>query len=137
MVDIGEDTVTVVSGTPRDGEMRPVTATDVALLLKTSSGNNQEPDWNQLRGRFAVVHIDLRRSAVTLVTDRFSVLPLCYSIAPSRIAFSDRADSVPLQGSREIDPQAIYNYVYFHVIPAPRTIFRGSSTDGTGNQAAV
>ncbi len=55
--------------------MRAVTATDVALLLRTSSGNNQEPDWNQLRGRFAVVHIDLRRSAVTLVTDRFGVLP--------------------------------------------------------------
>jgi asparagine synthase (glutamine-hydrolysing) len=124
-VHISDDTVTVISGTPRDGEMRTMTATDVALLLRTSCANNPEPDWNQLRGRFAGVHIDLRRSAVTLVTDRFGVFPLCYSIALSRIAFSDRADSVPLQGPRELYPQAIYNYVYFHVIPAPRTIFRG------------
>ena len=124
-IHISHDTVTVVSGTPRDGEMRVVTAADVALLLKTSVGNNTEPDWEQLRGRFAIVHIDLTRGAVTLTTDRFGVFPLCCSIEGSRIAFSDRADNVPNRSLRQIDPQAIFNYVYFHVIPAPRTIFRG------------
>ena len=63
------------------------------------SVNNKKPDWDQLRGRFAIVHIDLTRSAVTLVTDRFGVFPLCCSIEGSRIAFSDRADSVPHQGA--------------------------------------
>ena len=105
--------------------MRARTAADVALLLKTSVGHNTEPDWEQLRGRFAIVHIDLTRGAVTLATDRFGVFPLCCSIEGSRIAFSDRADSVPYRSPRQIDPQAIFNYVYFHVIPAPRTIFRG------------
>ena len=62
---------------------------------------------------------------MTLATDRFSVFPLCCSIEGPRIAFSDRADSVPHRSPRDIDPQAIFNYVYFHVIPAPRTIFRG------------
>jgi asparagine synthase (glutamine-hydrolysing) len=105
--------------------MRAVTAADVASLLKTRVGHNTEPDWEQLRGRFAIVHIDLTRGVVTLATDRFGVFPLCCSIEGSRIAFSDRADSVPYQSPRQIDPQAIFNYVYFHVIPAPRTIFRG------------
>ena len=124
-IHISHDAVTAVSGTPRDREMRAVTAADVALLLKTSVGHNKEPDWERLRGRFAIVHIDLTRGAVTLATDRFGVFPLCCSIEGSRIAFSDRADSVPYRSPRQIDPQAIFNYVYFHVIPAPRTIFRG------------
>ena len=124
-IHISHDAVTAVSGIPRDREMRAVTAADVALLLKTSVGHNTELDWEQLRGRFAIVHIDLTRRAVTLATDRFGVFPLCCSIEGSRIAFSDRADSVPYRSPREVDPQAIFNYVYFHVVPAPRTIFRG------------
>jgi len=60
-----------------------------------------------------------------LITDRFSVWPLCWSQNGSRLAFSDRADSVPIHGSRDLDPQALYNYVYFHFIPAPQTAFLG------------
>ena len=29
------------------------------------------------------------------------------------------------EASTEIDPQAIFDYFYFHVIPSPRTIFKG------------
>ena len=60
-----------------------------------------------------------------LAVDRFSVKTLCYSVEDGRIAFSDRADSVPLERSRELDPQALFEYLYFHVIPAPRTVFQG------------
>src|SRR5262249_56160694 len=51
--------------------------------------------------------------------------PLCYSHEGRTLAFSDRADAVPLSAPAQIDEQAIFNYVYFHMIPAPRTIFRG------------
>ena len=125
-VDVGNGTVTVVTGEPRDQDMHVLTAADVtSLAVKNSVGNNAKSNWDQLRGRFAIVHINLKQSAVTLVTDRFGVFPLCCLTEGSRIAFSDRADSVPQTGPREIDLQAIFNYVYFHVIPAPRTIFRG------------
>ena len=86
--------------------------------------------WDRLRGRFAIFHIDLERSKATLVTDRFAVFPVCFSIDNQRIAFSDRADSVPCIAPREIDVQAIFNYVYFHVIPSPRTTFRGIKRAG-------
>ena len=42
---------------------------------------------------------------------------------PSRLQRSRRQR--PLVNSREIDPQALFDYVYFHMIPAPRTIYRG------------
>jgi asparagine synthase (glutamine-hydrolysing) len=118
-----ERRITAVIGEPRDRHMRSLSAADVAGLANESEASGT--GWNQLRGRFAVVHIDLEQSKATLVTDRFAVLPLCFSVEGPRIAFSDRADCVSLVGQREIDPQAIFNYVYFHVIPAPRTIFRG------------
>lgn len=125
-VHVDDRTVIAVVGEPRDREMRALSAEGIASLPRaTGAGVASEPDWNQLRGRFAVVHINLQHNAATLVTDRFAVLPLCCAIDGSRIAFSDRADSVPHDGAREIDLQAIFNYVYFHVIPAPRTIFCG------------
>ena len=120
-VHVVDDTVTAVIGEPRDENFRTLTAADVARL---AIDGNADANWRRLRGRFAVVHLHLRQGKTTLVTDRFAVIPLCWSIDDSKIAFSDRADGVPQTGPREIDPQAIFNYVYFHVIPAPRTVFR-------------
>ena len=125
-IHIVDGTVTAVIGEPRDQDMQALTATDVACLaVKSSVGENGKPNWDQLRGRFAIVHINLAQNAAMLITDRFGVFPLCCLVEGSRIAFSDRADSIQHQGAREIDLQAIFNYVYFHVIPSPRTIFRG------------
>jgi asparagine synthase (glutamine-hydrolysing) len=122
---IADYTVTAVVGEPRDRHMHALRAADIAgLAVEGKADGKGESHWDELRGRFAVVHIDLVQSTATLVTDRFAVFPLCCLIEGPRIAFSDRADSVPHAGQREIDLQAIFNYVYFHVIPAPRTIFR-------------
>ena len=59
------------------------------------------------------------------ITDRFGVWPICWCLEEKRLAFSDRADSVPSLNSREVEPQALFDYLYFHMIPAPRTIYRG------------
>ncbi len=59
------------------------------------------------------------------ITDRFGVWPICWCLEETRLAFSDRADSVPSSHPREVEPQALFDYLYFHMIPAPRTIYRG------------
>ncbi|MGZ8993656.1 MAG: asparagine synthetase B family protein, partial [Burkholderiaceae bacterium] len=102
--------------------MRALSAADVAGTNRTEAAGG---GLKNLRGRFAIVCIDLEQSTTTLVTDRFAAFPLCFSVEGPRIAFSDRADGVPQAARREIDLQAIFNYVYFHVVPAPRTIFCG------------
>jgi len=80
---------------------------------------------NSVRGAYAAAGIDLQTRRVILVTDRFSIHPVCYASDGTRLAFADRADTVPLSRSPELDRQALFDYLYFHVIPAPRTVFRG------------
>jgi asparagine synthase (glutamine-hydrolysing) len=58
-----------------------------------------------------------------LAVDRFAVRTLCYRIVNGELHFASRADE--LAGESEIDLQALFDYGYFHFIPAPRTIFRG------------
>jgi asparagine synthase (glutamine-hydrolysing) len=58
-----------------------------------------------------------------LAVDRFGVRTLCYRIDGGVLRFAERADLLADPG-HEIDSQAIYDYLYFHVIPSPRTIFK-------------
>lgn len=118
---IDESAVTLCTGAPRSAGAN---ATLSALEIGREIGRRGLSDWAWLGGRFAVIHVDLAARTVILVTDRFNVHPICYLQQGPRIAFSDRADTVPMPGQPELEPQAIYNYLYFHVIPATRTIFR-------------
>jgi asparagine synthase (glutamine-hydrolysing) len=74
---------------------------------------------------FALVIIDLKARCVAAAVDRFAVYPLCYSFSDGVFAFADHAAELPLRAQREIEPQGLLEYFYFHVIPAPRTIFKG------------
>ncbi len=116
---VDEETVTAVVGVARDESMKALDVAEVARLAREEAADT---NMCRMRGRFAIVQIDLRKGRATLLTDRLAVIPLCFAINGSSISFSDRADAV--SRAREVDPQAIFNYVYFHVIPAPRTVFR-------------
>ena len=59
-----------------------------------------------------------------LAVDRFAVRSLCYRQVGDRLLFAERADELA-DSSVEIDPQAIFDYFYFHAIPSPRTIYKG------------
>ncbi len=74
-------------------------------------------------GNFAVGLTDAS-GRTFLAVDRFSVQTLCYTLAGGRLRFASRAHELAGPNS-EIDPQAIFDYLYFHVIPSPRTVYRG------------
>lgn len=59
-----------------------------------------------------------------LAVDRFAIRSLCYRVDGGQLRFAARADELA-DASTEIDPQAIFDYLYFHIIPSPRTIFKG------------
>lgn len=78
-------------------------------------------------GAYLLLIVNTANGQITLATDRFASCPLYYRVAAGEFAFaSDPAALLAAPGARcELDAQAIYDYVFFHCIPAPRTIFRG------------
>jgi asparagine synthase (glutamine-hydrolysing) len=83
-----------------------------------------------VQGAFAVgLHDPAGRTF--LAVDRFAQQTLCYRIVQTatgtELRFAERADTLAALDANpaEIDPQAIFDYLYFHCIPSPRTIFKG------------
>jgi len=72
-------------------------------------------------GNDFAVAIDTPTGGSFLAIDKFAVQTLCYRIVDGKLHVAPRADEL---GATEHDPQAIFDYLYFHVIPSPRTIFK-------------
>lgn len=78
---------------------------------------------NRTDGSFAIGWVDEQGNGC-LAVDRFATETLCYRVQDGRLRFSARADDLA-DAQTPVDPQAIFDYLYFHAIPSPRTIFRG------------
>jgi asparagine synthase (glutamine-hydrolysing) len=87
-----------------------------------------------VRGRFAVVLLLPQQRRAYMATDRFGTWPVCYAQSAANLHFADRADTVPLPG-RGLSPQALFDYLYFHCIPAPQTVFDGVARLPAGHAA--
>jgi asparagine synthase (glutamine-hydrolysing) len=80
-----------------------------------------------IHGPFSVAIADLAAERVILAVDRLGIRPLCLAHAGAGIVFGATTDSVIAHPgvARDIDPQAVYDYLYFHMVPSPRTIYQG------------
>ena len=76
-----------------------------------------------VQGDFAVA-LTLDDGSVFMAIDRFAVRSLCYRIDAGQLRYAARADTLASAGA-DLDPQALFDYLYFHVIPSPRTVFQG------------
>ncbi len=80
---------------------------------------------DQLRGPFALA-LPLRDGAWLLAVDRFGIESLCWRLVNGELTFDTRADQLadraPAAG---LDLQALFDYLHFHAIPSPRTVFEG------------
>lgn len=73
-------------------------------------------------GRFSAVIVDIENKTIWCTVDRFGTHPLCFSDNDGDFRFSDRADSV-LSNDASLSAQAVFDYLFFHMIPAPLTIY--------------
>ncbi len=60
-----------------------------------------------------------------LAVDRFAIRTLCYRVVDGELRYAERADELADATGAGLDPQAIFDYLYFHAIPSPRTVFEG------------
>ena len=78
-------------------------------------------------GEFLLMLWNEERGTALLAVDRFSTYPLYWAAGGSTLGFSARpAQAAELAGlAAGIDWQAVIAYAYFHMIPAPSSIFDG------------
>ncbi len=81
---------------------------------------------DHIAGPFSLAVLDAAKKKALIATDRAAICPLYYALVENGILFSSHLNSFVGNPfiNLEIDRQAIYNYLYFHVIPAPRTIYK-------------
>ena len=81
----------------------------------------------ELSGPFAVCILDERRGEALLALDRSGTNALCYQVTASGLIFASSADALVSHPGAccELDPQAIYNYLYFHMVPGPGGVYQG------------
>jgi asparagine synthase (glutamine-hydrolysing) len=84
---------------------------------------------SELSGSFAIALYTYENSELLLAVDRIGAQSLVYHQFGNTLAFSNSADSIRLIPDTNliIAPQSILNYVYFHVIPGPTTIYQNVS----------
>lgn len=77
-----------------------------------------------ISGACTVAVLDGRAGEAMLAIDRMGTRPLCYCVVAGKLVFGSTLDAIsPFPGSATgINRQAIYDYVYFHMVPAPWTI---------------
>ena len=123
MPDIPTD---LYSGSPRfsDAALSALAlAGDPAAAWRAALQGDPKSAAQGVTGDFAV---GLREPGgrVFMAVDRFAVRTLCYRVVQGQLRFAARADELA-DADSDIDPQAIFDYLYFHVIPSPRTIYKG------------
>ncbi len=81
----------------------------------------------QIHGSFALAVCEPASNTLLLAVDRAGAQPLCYAEVGGGLAFAARADALTAhpEVSSELDQQAIFDFLYFHLVPAPTSIFQG------------
>jgi asparagine synthase (glutamine-hydrolysing) len=80
-----------------------------------------------LRGMFALAIWDSNGRKAILARDRLGIKPLYYSDDRSSFVFGSEIKAILASGlvDRDVDLQALCDYITFRYVPAPATLFRG------------
>ncbi|MEQ1592402.1 MAG: asparagine synthase-related protein [Thiobacillaceae bacterium] len=133
----GKSSTHIESGLAATLQGRPVFLDDELAFI----AHDQNPaaaaahGWMRLReklptimsGSFALAVLEPLKKQAFLAIDRVGTERLCYARPHGQLVFGASAQSVAAHPAigRIIDPQAIYDYLYFHTIPSPRTLYQG------------
>jgi len=109
----------LILGSPRFAGSAPA---DLAAWQQAAAAGMEQAA-RQAGGDFAV-GLTSAAGDPMLAVDRFAMRTMCWRLDGGRVRFADRADELA-GADAELDPQALYDYLFFHAIPSPRTVFKG------------
>ncbi|BCX82144.1 asparagine synthase (glutamine-hydrolysing) [Methylomarinovum caldicuralii] len=126
----GEPIACLLSGRPRwqDAALVETAAREGNAVLFSRLWRKEGLEaFRHLGGGFAVAAWDRERQTGLLAVDRMGIHPLTYAEVPGGIVFAGDLQRLRRHPeiSGEIDPQALFAYLYFHMIPAPLSVYRG------------
>jgi asparagine synthase (glutamine-hydrolysing) len=80
----------------------------------------------RMAGGFAFVAHDATTQRTLVAVDRFGIYPLAYRLLDHAVVVGRFADEVAtlLPNGGALDLQSLFDYLYFHMIPAPATVYR-------------
>lgn len=99
---------------------------DIAAVLG-GLRSGRESLLSAVGGEFALACFDAKEHVLLLASDHFASVPIYYAVADGRIVFSTQLEQVRgiLGNAPQVDPQAIYDYLFFSVVPGARSVFAG------------
>jgi asparagine synthase (glutamine-hydrolysing) len=107
----------------------------IAPALTAAYRAHGERMLDDVHGTFALALFDTSRNEALLAIDRIGIETLCFALDGGRLYFANDASEVAasLRGGHALDlatlggldPQGLYEYLYFHCIPGPSTVYRG------------
>ncbi|MEP6996249.1 MAG: hypothetical protein ABI900_01295, partial [Betaproteobacteria bacterium] len=81
---------------------------------------------DDIEGDFALAIVDERDGRAALAIDRIGIRNIVYQNCGPMLVFGATCDVVAAhpRARSTVDPQALYDYVYFHMVPGPQTVYR-------------
>lgn len=82
---------------------------------------------HKFRGMFAIALWDNKKRELWLIRDRIGIKPLYYSVHHGRIVFASEIKAIlkDADQAREVNEEALYDYLSFLTTPSPHTFFAG------------
>lgn len=81
----------------------------------------------KLHGAFALAVVDAQSRTALLAIDRLGIQPLAFAHTGTSLVFASDARAVAAHPAvnSELSAQGIFNYLFFHMVPSPGSIFSG------------
>ncbi len=102
------------------------TKSDTEVILHLYE-EEKEKCLDRLNGMFAFAIWNERKKQLFLARDRIGIKPLHYFIKDGKLVFASEIKAILQDKSvkREIDYEALHDYLSFLYVPAPKTMFKG------------
>jgi asparagine synthase (glutamine-hydrolysing) len=123
--------IAALIGSPRwaDHELESIAADQGdASALVAAFLRYGEDLFPRIAGSFAFAILDGASGSAVLAIDRMGIETMCYARTGSALVFATDLDALKTYPGYvgHIDSQALFNYLFFHMVPAPGTIYSGT-----------